>query len=130
MSFRLMLMVLLVVVVSGCVSSRTIVERQIGDDQLACAEIAERIGELDGLKTLAEAESGVSGKNVAAGLLFWPAIIGNQMKAGDNIETVNNRKAVLVGYYQDRSCSNAIPSFTADEIKTKIKNDELKELQG
>lgn len=130
MKYKVILLTILAFTCAACVSSRTVVEKQLGDDKLACAEIADRIAELNALKAVAEAESGVSGKNVAAGLLFWPAIIANQMKSGDNLETVNNRKSILVGYYEDRSCSNDIPTYSNEQIIEKMKNNEVKELNG
>lgn len=130
MIVRTLVIGLLSILLAGCVSTRTISEKQIGDSQLGCAELADRVGELNALKAYSEKESGVSGKNVAAALFFWPAIIGNQMNAGDNIESINKRKTTLVGHYEERKCSAPVPSYSVDEIKKKIKNKEVKELQS
>jgi len=129
MIFRALAIGAVAISLTGCVSTRTISEKQIGDSTLACAEIADRVGELNALKAYSEKESGVSGKNVAAALFFWPAIIGNQMNAGDNIESINKRKTALIGHYESRNCSDPVPNYSVDEIKTRIKNNTVKELQ-
>ena len=50
-------------------------------------------------------KTGLSGRNVAMGKLFWPGIIVNQMNAGDAREAANDRLVVLSELKSNLSCS-------------------------
>lgn len=47
---------------------------------------------------------GMSGRNVAMGLFFWPGIIVNQMNAGDARKAATERIAVLVNMSSMKKC--------------------------
>jgi len=109
-------------VVSGCVSTQTVSEKQVNDADLTCDSIATRIGEVRAARSYAKANKGVSGANVAAALFFWPALLVNNSNTTSMIKSMDARETVLVGYYEQKQCADTIPEYDNSEIKKKIKN--------
>ena len=75
------------------------------DDKLTCTEIAAEMAEINGVLKTIDDKTGMSGRNVAMGLLFWPGIIVNQMNAGDAREAANDRMVVLSKLTNNLNCS-------------------------
>lgn len=109
-------------VLSACVSTQTVSEKQVNDSELTCESMATRLGEVRAARNYAKANRGVSGANVAAALFFWPALLVNNSNTSSMIKSMDTREAVLVGYYESNNCSTAIPEYSNSEIKKKIKN--------
>lgn len=107
---------------SACVSTQTVSEKQVNDADLTCDSIATRVGEVRAARNYAKANKGVSGANVAAALFFWPALLVNNSNTTSMIKSMEAREAVLVGYYEQKQCSDAIPEYDNSEIKKKIKS--------
>ena len=63
------------------------------------------MAEINGVLRGIDDKTGMSGRNVAMGLLFWPGIIVNQMNAGDAREAANDRMVVLSNLKNNLSCS-------------------------
>ena len=76
----------------------------MSDSTLTCAEIKTQFGQLDEIRAEAKKGKTVSGANVAAAILFWPAIIGNNMNANEAVEAANKRNEVLVALAEKRRC--------------------------
>jgi len=89
----------------ACATNQKISTNQLSDGSLTCAQIASQDKELDGILEKAKHNKGVSGANVAAVLLFWPAAIGNYMDADKAEELVVKRKAILADLHKAKSCS-------------------------
>ena len=62
------------------------------------AEIASWFNKFDD----AEDDSGLTGKNVALGIFFWPGIIVNEVQSGRNEDSINKRIDHLNGLYVDK----------------------------
>lgn len=123
MKNKLILIGLLFGLLSACVTSRTVTENQIGDTKLTCIELAARYGELNALKALAEKEhEGIGGNSMYT--------LGNSSVGGQNVDSINKRKAILAGYYDGKSCNAPIPQYSIEEIKNKIESGDVKELNG
>ena len=75
------------------------------DDKLSCSDIAAEVAEINGVLRSIDDKTGLSGRNVAMGILFWPGIIVNQMNAGDAREAANDRLVVLSDLKSNLSCS-------------------------
>ena len=69
------------------------------------SDIAAEIAEINGVLRSIDDKTGLSGRNVAMGILFWPGIIVNQMNAGDAREAANDRLVVLSDLKSNLSCS-------------------------
>ncbi|WP_334161950.1 hypothetical protein [Phenylobacterium sp.] len=92
------------VALAGCATNQKVATNQLGDEKLSCSEITTQDKNLDELLQKAQHNKGVSGANVAAVLLFWPAAVGNYMDADKAEELVNKRKAVLADLYKSKRC--------------------------
>jgi hypothetical protein len=90
---------------AACATNQKVSTNQLGDTGLSCQEITAQDKKLDGVLDDAQHNKGVSGANVAAVLLFWPAAVGNYMDADKAEQLVNKRKAVLADLYKDKHCS-------------------------
>jgi len=104
-SYRLAFGVVLMVGLSACATPEIVATKQIGDKKMNCQQIEKELEQIKKIKTEADADRGVSGKNVAAAILFWPAIIGNQMNTSKAIEAANKRESYLVELYDAKNCS-------------------------
>lgn len=94
---------------------------------MSCNETAQRLAELGAIKKLALKEK--NSKNIVAGVLFFPAVSGNQNNIQQTMAAVNARKEVLSDIYQSNECVNNIPVYTIEQIKQMIDDNQVKELQ-
>ncbi|MBT8153842.1 hypothetical protein KMP13_08030 [Epibacterium ulvae] len=90
--------------VSACVSPDVVTKSNIGDRDLTCEQIATQLVQLEEIRAEAEKGKTASGKNVAAAILFWPAIIGNYQNAKQALEAANERHEVLVELAHKKNC--------------------------
>ncbi len=127
MNPKIFIIVMFLLTLTACVQSRTMVQHRATDNAMNCTETAQRIGELDAIKKLTLKEK--NSKNVIAGVLFFPAISGNQTNAQDTINAVNKRKQVLGDLYQANECVTDIPVYSIEQIKRRIDNNQVLELQ-
>jgi outer membrane murein-binding lipoprotein Lpp len=89
---------------AGCATNQKVATNQLGDGGLSCADITSQDKKLDDLLEKAQHNKGVSGANVAAVLLFWPAAVGNYMDADKAEQLVTKRKTVLADLYKSKRC--------------------------
>ncbi|OED46435.1 hypothetical protein AB838_20765 [Rhodobacteraceae bacterium (ex Bugula neritina AB1)] len=89
---------------SGCVSPEVVTTTNVDDGSLTCEDIKTQMAQLDEIRAEAKKGKTASGANVAAAILFWPAVIGNYANANEALEAVNKRHEVLVGLAQKKRC--------------------------
>ncbi|WP_108838475.1 hypothetical protein [Tateyamaria sp. Alg231-49] len=89
---------------SACVNPEVVTVKSISDDALTCSEIKTQLGQLQQIQKEAEKGRTASGENVAAAILFWPAVIGNNMNAKQAQEAATARQTVLVDLYKQKRC--------------------------
>ena len=89
---------------SACVSPEVVTRTNAGDRNLSCAEIEHQLHQLDEIRAEAKKGRSVSGTNVAAAILFWPAVIGNHANATQALEAANERNEVLVKLASEKRC--------------------------
>ena len=92
------------VIVAGCVSPEVVPTRDISDDNMTCDDIRTQRAQLDEIREEARKGKTASGQNVAAVLLFWPAVIGNYANANEAIEAANKRQQVLADLAKKKRC--------------------------
>ncbi len=90
--------------ISGCATPTVVQTRQAQDDSLTCAQLKQAYDEADRYEQDARGERGVTGKNVAAVVLFWPALIGTYMNSEDAIKAARDRKDHLYRIQQAKKC--------------------------
>ncbi|KXF89211.1 hypothetical protein [Phaeobacter inhibens] len=89
---------------SACVSPDVVTKTQVGDAKLTCTEIAVQLNQLEEIRKEAKKGKSMSGENIAAALLFWPAVIGNHSNAKQALEAANERHEVLVALAERKRC--------------------------
>ncbi|UWQ50212.1 YgdI/YgdR family lipoprotein [Leisingera caerulea] len=89
---------------AGCVSPEVVTTNNIDDASLTCDEIKTQMGQLDEIRAEAKKGKTASGANVAAAILFWPAVIGNYSNANEAMNAANKRHEVLVALAKKKRC--------------------------
>lgn len=93
---------------AGC-ATPTVVERsRVQDYQLTCKQLESEIQIAEDYRRKAEKEKGVTGKNVAAALFFWPAMFGNAANAKEATEAAEDRKRHLLDLYHEKKCDKEL----------------------
>jgi len=91
---------------TACASPEVVDKRQMGDEQLSCMQLASEIQEAHEFERNAQKEKGITGTNVAAAVIFWPAIIGTYANANDAIKAAKARKEHLVALSTKKGCGS------------------------
>lgn len=92
------------VLLSGCVSPEVVQKSSVNDAGLTCQEIQVQLAQLEEIRGEASKGKSVSGANVAAAILFWPAVIGNYSNAQQALEAASKRNEVLVALANAKRC--------------------------
>ena len=91
---------------TACASPEVVDKRQMGDEQLSRMQLASEIQEAHEFERNAQKEKGITGTNVAAAVIFWPAIIGTYSNANDAIKAAKARKEHLVALSTKKGCGS------------------------
>ena len=94
----------LLALLAACATPEVVSERQAGDSSLTCSQISAEIQEAEEFKNDARDEKGVTGTNVAAGLLFWPALLVTYSNAEEAIEAADDRQDYLLELADSKGC--------------------------
>ncbi len=93
----------LAIIATGCTHTQTLVKDST-DQSLTCTAIAAQTAEVKGVLRDIDDKTGMSGRNIALGLFFWPGIIVNQMNAGDARKSAGERLVVLADLAKAKNC--------------------------
>jgi hypothetical protein len=88
---------------TACTHTQVMV-KDTTDARLTCTEIASQSAEVKTILRDIDDKTGLSGRNIAMGLFFWPGIIVNQMNAGDARKAATERMAVLTDLAKQKNC--------------------------
>lgn len=89
---------------SACSTPKVVEVNKVSDTRLSCTQLEEEIIEANRFEQKARDKKGVTGTNVAAAVLFWPAMIGTYKNANDAIEAARDRKAYLMKLRANKGC--------------------------
>ena len=92
-------------VLGGCATPTVVATRQASDTDLDCRQLRMAYDEAQKFERDARDERGVTGKNVAATLLFWPALVGTYMNTEDAIKAARERQDHLYKLMQTKRCA-------------------------
>jgi len=92
-----------VLIATGCTHTQTVV-KDSSDQMLTCTAMAAQTAEMKGLLRDIDDKTGMSGRNIAMGLFFWPGVIVNQMNAGDARKAAGERLVVLADLAKQKNC--------------------------
>jgi len=96
---------LAVTILQGCATPTVVDSRQVSDNQLTCSQIVAEIEEADRFEREARDERKVTGTNVAAAVLFWPALLGTYANTEEAIDAAQERKRHLTDLYERKGCA-------------------------
>ncbi|MCT4654294.1 MAG: YgdI/YgdR family lipoprotein [Cohaesibacter sp.] len=91
-------------VLSGCSTSKVVQTEEIGDNNLTCEQIKFEIAEAKRFENEAQGKKGITGTNVAAAALFWPALIVTYSSAEEAENAARTRQANLVRIANQKQC--------------------------
>ncbi len=92
-------------ITAGCATPEVVQVRQAGDGDLNCEQLKEQYVDAQEFEAKARKERGVTGTNVAAAVLFWPALIGTNSNTEDAINAAQDRQRRLEKLAADKKCS-------------------------
>lgn len=94
----------IVTLLSGCATPTVVETRKVGDANLTCDQIKSEIAEAERFEKEARKERTVTGKNVAAAVLFWPALLGTYSNTEEAINAAKERKENLFKLASSKNC--------------------------
>jgi len=74
------------------------------DDKLNCKKLENGVADAQEFRRKAIAVTGNTGKNQAAAILFWPALMMTYVNASEAIVAANERSVHLINIMQDKNC--------------------------
>lgn len=106
----------IIVSISGCTHKNVDVYKTT-DNRLNCNEILLEMSEIKAIKQEIDDKTGLSGRNIGMGLVFWPGIIVNQMNAGDARKLANSRMDRLVALAEKKNCDISVEKQYSGETE-------------
>ena len=76
------------------------------DKKLNCEKLEDAVADAQEFRRKALAVTGNTGKNQAAAMLFWPALMMTYINASEAIVAANERSVHLINIMQDKDCKN------------------------
>ena len=99
---KILLTTLALAFLTGCVANQTVQTVEVDDYTKNCEQLKYELTQLGAKFKEAEDDSGLTGKNVALGVLFWPGIFVNEGQASRNQDSINDRVEHLNRIYIDK----------------------------
>lgn len=104
MNKKLLIAGSMALLLQACATPHVVETRKVTDEQLTCTELTNEIAEAERFEKEARAERKVTGKNVAAAVLFWPALVGTYANTEEAIDAAEERKRHLMDIYSRKGC--------------------------
>jgi hypothetical protein len=101
---RLGIIIFSVLFLSACSTPKVVEVNKVSDTRLTCTQLEAEIIDANRFEQKARDAKGVTGTNVAAAVLFWPAMIGTYKNANDAIDAARDRKAHLMKLRSTKGC--------------------------
>jgi hypothetical protein len=96
--------VVLAGVLSACATPEVVKTQQAGDHDMNCQQLKAAYAEAQEFEQKARQERGVTGKNVAAVVLFWPALLGTYANTEEAINAAKDRQKHLEKIAESKGC--------------------------
>lgn len=104
MKLKIVTVMVSVLLLQACATPTVVETRKVNDNQLSCSQIQSEIEEAKSFEQKARKERTVTGKNVAAAVLFWPALLGTYSNTEEAINAAKERQDNLYKIYQNKGC--------------------------
>ena len=88
----------------GCATPTVVESKQSNDRMMSCDALKTAYGEAKDFESKARKERGVTGTNVAAAILFWPAMIGTYKNTEDAMDAAKERQKHLESIAAEKKC--------------------------
>lgn len=99
---------LLIIIVAkflmGCASPNIVATNQIGDSSLNCAGLKKAYQEAAEFEENARRDRRVTGKNIAAAVFFWPALLATYANTEEAINAAIDRQKNLMNIANRKKC--------------------------
>ena len=89
----------------GCATPTVVQTKQSNDSSMSCAQLKTAYSEALDFETKARKERGVTGTNIAAAILFWPAMIGTYKNTEEAIDAAKDRQKHIEKLAVDKRCA-------------------------
>lgn len=89
---------------SGCATPEVVQSKQVGDSEKSCDQLRSAYVEAQEFEAKARKERTVTGRNVAAALFFWPALIGTYSNTEEAINAAKDRQRHLEKLAEEKRC--------------------------
>ena len=103
----------LVCFLSACASPTVVQSKQSRDSEMSCDQLKAANAEAQDFESKARKERGVTGTNVAAAILFWPAMIGTYKNTEEAMEAAKDSIRIVRFGFSAASAKIARPSKTS-----------------
>ena len=101
---KILSMLFIVCTLAGCASPTVVSARKPGDADLTCPQLKNEYADAQDFEAKARKERTVTGTNVAAALLFWPALLGTYSNTEEAINAAKDRQKNIEKIAADKSC--------------------------
>jgi outer membrane biogenesis lipoprotein LolB len=92
------------ILLAGCATPTVVDTKKVGDANLTCDQLKQEIADAEKFEKEARKERTVTGKNVAAAILFWPALIGTYSNTEEAINAAKERKENILKLAESKNC--------------------------
>ena len=89
---------------AGCATPTVVSVRKPGDSELNCTQLKAEYDDAVSFEEKARKDRGVTGTNVAAAVLFWPALLGTYANTEEAINASKDRQKILEKLSADKRC--------------------------
>ena len=96
---RILIVCFLVV---GCVSNKAVKIVDMDDYEMNCKQLKFELTNLGADFDEAKGDSGLTGKNIGLGLVFWPGVIVNEVRSSKNQDSIDARIEHLTKLYSKK----------------------------
>ena len=106
MKYFLGIFVLSIVLLNSCAKPTVVNIALPTDNKLNCEKLENGVADAQEFRRKAIAVTGNTGKNQAAAMLFWPALMMTYVNAHEAIVAANERSVYLINLMQNKNCNN------------------------
>ena len=89
---------------AACATPTVVQTRQATDAALSCDQIKNEIAEAERFEKAARKDRTVTGTNIAAAILFWPALIGTYSNTEEAINAAKERRENMMALNASKNC--------------------------
>lgn len=98
------IVLILALTLAACATPQVVDVHKVGDKNLNCEQLQAQFVEAQDFEKKARREKGATGTNVAAFLLFWPAMIATYHNVDEAVTAARDRQERLQKIAAEKGC--------------------------